>query len=66
MTVKKTGWPFQDGFVNVGNQETHVFTDYRWDNGLVTRRWHIEPDHVDPASIFLRPFSLEPRSGDDQ
>ena len=38
MAKKKTGWPFQEGFIIDGMNETHVFTDYRWDDGSVSRR----------------------------
>ncbi len=59
MSGKRTGWPFQEGFLNSGAQEVHLFTDYRWNDGSVSRRWHVDPDCFDADLADLRPFSLK-------
>ena len=55
MGKKKTGWPFQNGFLNDGAQEIHLFTDYRWNDGSVSRRWHVDPERFDACLVELRP-----------
>lgn len=62
MTKKQTGWPFQEGYVIGTDGEVHVFTDYRWNDGSVTRRWLVGPELVDLKIVVLRPFS--PEAGD--
>lgn len=59
MAKRKTGWPFQEGFLNDGAQEIHLFTDYRWNDGSVSRRWHVDPDGYDTCLAELRPISLK-------
>ena len=59
MTKRMMGWPFQEGFVNDGAREVHVFTDYRWNNGQVSRRWHVAPEEVDKSAVFVHPVSLK-------
>jgi len=66
MTKKQTGWPIQEGYVLDGAQETHVFTDYRWNDGTVVRRWLIDPNQVDLTTVTLRPFSLDGNGKPDQ
>lgn len=66
MAKRKTGWPFQEGFLNDGAQEIHLFTDYRWNDGSVSRRWHVDPDSFDSRLAELRPFSLMPSDNHDQ
>ena len=58
MAKRKTGWPFQEGFLNDGAQEIHLFTDYRWNDGSVSRRWHVDPKCFDASLAIVRPFSL--------
>jgi len=58
MVKKQTGWPFQEGYVLIEGIEFHGFTDYRWNDGSVSRLWHIDPENHDVASIRLRAFSL--------
>ena len=58
MRKKKTGWPFQEGYLCDDTRETHVFTDYRWNTGLVWRDWKVDPLNVDLARVTIRPFSL--------
>lgn len=58
MTKKKTGWPFQEGFLNDGTQEIHLFTDYRWNDGSLSRRWHVDPGGLIADLADLRPISL--------
>jgi len=60
---KQTGWPFQEGYAVSWAQELHVFTDYRWNDGSESRRWHISPEKVDLQSVVVRPFSLSPSDG---
>lgn len=57
--TKKTGWPFQEGFVVESQKETHVFTDFRWDDETIERVWFIQPDDVALPSIVIRPVSLD-------
>ena len=45
--------------MNDGAQEIHLFTDYRWNDGSVSRRWHVDPEHFDAGLADLRPFSLK-------
>ncbi|MEQ9112386.1 MAG: hypothetical protein RLN84_17720 [Rhodospirillaceae bacterium] len=66
MTKRKTGWPFQEGIIIDGAQETHVFTDYLWNNGSVIRRQFVDPDSYDAAHVIVRPVSLTPSGGVDQ
>ncbi|WP_417280931.1 hypothetical protein [Celeribacter sp.] len=66
MAKRKTGWPFQEGFLNDGTQEIHLFTDYRWNDGSVSRRWHVDPENFDAGLADLRPFSLKTSDGPDQ
>ncbi|AUQ92435.1 hypothetical protein PhaeoP24_03877 (plasmid) [Phaeobacter inhibens] len=66
MVKKKTGWPFQEGFINDGTQETHVFTDYRWDDGSVSRRQFVDPDGYDHTLVIVRPLSLKLSDSEDQ
>jgi hypothetical protein len=54
MSKKHTGWPFQEGFINDGTQESHVFTDYRWDDGSVIRRHFVDPDSYDVSLAAAR------------
>ena len=66
MAKRKTGWPFQEGFLNDGKQEIHLFTDYRWNDGSVSRRWVIDPERIDTHLAIVRPVSLKSPSGPDQ
>mgnify|MGYP003627272323 FL=1 len=66
MVMRKTGWPFQEGFLNDGVQELHLFTDYRWNDGSVSRRWHVDPERFDAGLADLRPVSLKASDGPDQ
>ncbi|AMY71579.1 hypothetical protein [Frigidibacter mobilis] len=66
MAKRKTGWPFQDGFLNDGTQEIHLFTDYRWNDGSVSRRWHVDPERFDVSFAELRPVSLNTSDRSDQ
>jgi hypothetical protein len=66
MGKKKTGWPFQNGFLNDGAQEIHLFTDYRWNDGSVSRRWHVDPERFDADRAELRSVSLNASDGRDQ
>jgi hypothetical protein len=66
MAKRKTGWPFQEGFLNDGAQEIHLFTDYRWNDGSVSRRWHVDPERFDASLAELRPVSLKPGESLDQ
>ena len=50
--------PFQEGYILEGGTETHVFTDYRWNNGDVWRDWKVDQQHVDLERVTIRPFSL--------
>ncbi len=58
MSNKQTGWPFQEGYVSDSDDVKRVFTDYRWNDGSVTRQWHVDPKHIDLESVSLRPFSV--------
>jgi hypothetical protein len=58
MAKRKTGWPFQEGFIIDGTTETHVFTDYRWNNGSVIRRQLVDPSSYDNSLVIVRPVSL--------
>lgn len=66
MTKRKTGWPFQEGFIIDGTQETHVFTDYRWNDGAVIRRQFVDPDSYNVTLVIVRPFSLKLPGSEDQ
>ena len=66
MTKRKTGWPFQEGFIIDGTQEIHVFTDYRWNDGSVIRRQFVNPDSYDVTLVIVRPFSLKLPGSEDQ
>ena len=63
---RKTGWPFQEGFLNAGTQEIHLFTDYRWNDGSVSRRWHVDPERFDADLAELRSISLVASDRSDQ
>ena len=66
MAKKKTGWPFQEGFIIDGTNETHVFTDYRWDDGSVSRRQFVDPDNYDNTLVIVRTVSLKLPDSHDQ
>ena len=66
MAKRKTGWPFQEGFIIDGTNETHVFTDYRWDDGSVSRRQFVDPDSYKHTLVITRPVSLKRPDSDDQ
>ena len=66
MAKRKTGWPFQEGFLHDGTTETHVFTDYRWDDGSVIRRQFVDPDSYDITLVIVRPVSLKLSGSLDQ
>ena len=66
MAKRKTGWPFQEGFLNAGTQEIHLFTDYRWNDGSVSRRWHVDPERFDADLAELRSISLVASDRSDQ
>ena len=66
MTKRKTGWPFQEGFLNAGTQEIHLFTYYRWNDGSVSRRWHVDPERFDADLAELRSISLVASDRSDQ
>jgi hypothetical protein len=66
MAKRKTGWPLQEGFLNDGTQKIHLFTDYRWNDGSVSRRWHVDPERFDASLAIVRPFSLTPSDSSDQ
>ena len=48
------------------NKEVHVFTDYRWNDGSVVRRWMVDPDQVDLENVVLHQFSLSDPDENDQ
>ncbi|MCE8510909.1 hypothetical protein KBY28_20860 [Ruegeria pomeroyi] len=66
MAKRKTGWPFQEGFILERTQETHVFTDYRWNDGSVSRRWHVDRESFDIKLVTVRQISLKLSYGPDQ
>nr|WP_321508782.1 hypothetical protein [uncultured Celeribacter sp.] len=66
MSKKKTGWPFQEGYIVSEQIKRSVFTDYRWNDGSVSRLWHVDPDQYDPLAICIRPFSLSESDESDQ
>lgn len=59
MSDKQTGWPFQEGYASDSGDAELIFTDYRWNDGSVTRQWHVDPKRVDLKSVSLRPFSVK-------
>ena len=66
MLKKLFGTPFAEGFLNDGTQEIHLFTDYRWNDGSVSRRWHVDPERFDASFAELRPVSLSISDRSDQ
>ena len=66
MNKRKTGWPFQEGFLYDGFEEIHAFTDYRWNDGSVSRRWHVDRTQFDAGLAVLRSFSLKGSDDPDQ
>jgi hypothetical protein len=66
MKKKQTGWPFQEGYVVRTDGETHAFTDYRWNDGSVTRRWMMNPKLINIETVMMRPFSLKAGRTPDQ
>ncbi len=66
MAKRKTGWPFQEGFLNDGAEEIHLFTDYRWNDGSVSRRWHVDRESFDIKLVTVRQISLKLSNGPDQ
>ncbi len=55
---KKTGWPFQEGFISERHNETHVFTDFRWDDKTIERVWYVKPSDVTHSCVTIRPVFL--------
>jgi len=66
MDKRKTGWPFQEGFLRNDTREIHLFTDYRWNDGSISRCWHVDPERLDADLANLRPFSLTATESPDQ
>lgn len=66
MDKRKTAWPFQEGFLNDSGQEIHFFTDYRWNDGSLSRLWHVIPESFDADLVDLRPVSLKASGAPDQ
>ena len=66
MVKKLLGTPFAEGFLNDGAREIHLFTDYRWNDGSVSRRWHVDPERFDADLADLRPVSLKVSGAPDQ
>lgn len=66
MVTKTIARPFQEGYLSGPDIDAHVFTDYRWNDGSVSRRWHVDPEGVDDCRVFVRPFSLGVPSDPDQ
>lgn len=66
MAKRKTGWPFQEGFIIDGTQEVHVFTDYRWNDESISRRQFVDPNSYDVTLVIVRPMSLKPPGCKDQ
>lgn len=58
--------PFQEGYAVVEERETHVFTDFRWNTGVVWRDWKVDPKTVDLECVTTRPFSLDVQQDDSQ
>jgi len=58
MSKKQTGWPFQEGYLPDSDDGDPVFTDYRWNDGSITRQWHVDPKQIDLKSVSLHPFSV--------
>ena len=58
--------PFQEGYAVVEGCETHVFTDFRWNTGVVVRDWKVNPKTVDLARVAIKPFSIDVPQKDDQ
>ncbi len=56
---KCAAWPFQEGLLSDSRREVHLFTDYRWNDGSVSRRWHVDPEYYDAGLAVLRPVSLK-------
>mgnify|MGYP007055199620 CR=1 FL=1 len=65
MVKRKTGLPFQEGYLFKGTSEIHIFTDYRWNHGKVTRRWLVDPETITAEDIVTHPFSVSPPPTDD-
>ncbi|MEM5469543.1 MAG: hypothetical protein ACSHWZ_17800 [Sulfitobacter sp.] len=58
MLKQKTGVPFQEGYLIENATETHIFTDYLWNNGEMTRLWLVDPESLTVEDIVTRPFSV--------
>lgn len=58
MVTRQTGWPFQEGYICVQRREIHIFTDYRWNDGTVSRCWHVDPENAKGIPIDVKPVSL--------
>ncbi|AUQ52462.1 hypothetical protein PhaeoP83_04244 (plasmid) [Phaeobacter inhibens] len=66
MGKKKFGLPFQEGYTVADQTEVHIFTDYRWNDGSVSRRWHVDPIGVEYRSVEVREFSVKNTLQTDQ
>lgn len=56
--------PFQEGYAIDNDSETHIFTDFRWTDGLMIRRWHVDPVYFELVAVDIRPFSVS--AGDER
>lgn len=65
MSNKQTGWPFQEGYVSGSNDVEHVFTDYRWNDGSISRQWHVDPKQINLKSVSIQPFSVNDKQAPD-
>lgn len=59
MKTKHMGVPFQEGYLQNNGNAVHVFTDYRWNNGLVDRSWKVTPFDTNEFDVELKPFRLD-------
>lgn len=66
MVKRLFGTPFLEGFLSEGSQEIHLFTDYLWNDGSVSRHWHVDPERFDADLADLRPISLKASGDSDQ
>lgn len=55
---KKIAIPFQEGVIKVMMEEKVAYTDYRWNDGTVSRLWHVDPASIEQHRVELRPMKF--------
>jgi hypothetical protein len=48
------GLPVRHGYVEIDGKDVHVWTEFKWADGTVRRRWHVAPENVDADAVRIQ------------